>query len=175
MYLETERLIIRSMKLSDEKAYIEMASDGSLDRDIFPGRPATYHTWMRAWIADAIKMEKQDKPTDWMAFTIEEKKSGLPVGSIGSTYYDDLKETGLVYFIGAAHRGNGYAAEAAAAYAASFLARYNISKLVVTIRAENNASCKTAENAGFTLVNTKLYQDFSDAVPCLYHFYDRTR
>ncbi len=37
MYLETDRLIIRSMELADEKAYIEMASDGSLDEDIFSG------------------------------------------------------------------------------------------------------------------------------------------
>ncbi len=174
MYLETERLILRSMLLSDEKAFLEMASDGSLDKDIFPGRPAAYHTWMRAWIADAIKMDKQDNPADWMAFTIEERKSGVPVGSVGCTYYDDLKANGLVYFIGAAHRGNGYAAEAAAAYAEYFLARYEVPELTLTIRAENKASCKTAEKAGFTLVETKLYQDFNDDTPCLYHFYTIT-
>ena len=30
MYIETERLIIRSIELGDEKAYAEMAKDGSL-------------------------------------------------------------------------------------------------------------------------------------------------
>ena len=30
MFLETKRLIIRSIRTSDEKAFIEMASDGSL-------------------------------------------------------------------------------------------------------------------------------------------------
>ena len=30
MYLETERLIIRSLEPGDEEAFIDMASDGSL-------------------------------------------------------------------------------------------------------------------------------------------------
>ncbi len=30
MHIETERVIIRSIDLSDEKAFVEMASDGSL-------------------------------------------------------------------------------------------------------------------------------------------------
>ena len=30
MYIETERIIIRSIQLGDEKAYAEMAKDGSL-------------------------------------------------------------------------------------------------------------------------------------------------
>jgi hypothetical protein len=33
MYIETERLIIRSTEPSDAKAYIEMALDGSLDEE----------------------------------------------------------------------------------------------------------------------------------------------
>ena len=34
MYIETERLIIRSTEPSDAKSYIDMASDGSLDEEI---------------------------------------------------------------------------------------------------------------------------------------------
>ena len=41
--IETERLIIRSMELTDEQAFIEMASDGSLDEDILCGWDGKYH------------------------------------------------------------------------------------------------------------------------------------
>lgn len=42
MYIETERLIIRSTEPSDAKSYIDMASDGSLDEDIFCGCSREY-------------------------------------------------------------------------------------------------------------------------------------
>ena len=42
MYIETERLIVRSTEPSDAKAYIDMASDGSLDEDIFCGCSRDY-------------------------------------------------------------------------------------------------------------------------------------
>ena len=80
MYIETERLIIRSTEPSDAKSYIDMASDGSLDEDIF----------------------------------------------CGCSYYEDEKQVGLVYFIGAEYRGKGYASEAARAYAKYFLEHYEI-------------------------------------------------
>ena len=57
MYIETDRLIIRDMQVSDEPAYVDMASDGSLDEDIFAGCSTKYHEWMCGWIAET-KMYK---------------------------------------------------------------------------------------------------------------------
>jgi len=110
-----------------------------------------------------------------IAYTIVEKESGIPVGSVGCTYYEDEEQVGLVYFVGAEYRGKGYAAEATHAYAKYFLEHYNIPKLVVNIRVANKASCKTAENAGFTLVETKMYQDYGDELEKLYNFYEMNK
>ncbi len=55
MFLETKRLIIRSIRTSDEKAFIEMASDGSLT-EIFGDR-SECHKWMGEFISEAIKLE----------------------------------------------------------------------------------------------------------------------
>lgn len=173
MYLETERLVIRSINLADENAYIKMASDGSLDKDIFYGRSREYHEWMNRWIKEAIEAEYKDNIKEWLAYTIEEKKRGIPIGSLGCTYYEDLEQTGLVYFVGAEYRGNGYAAEAVAAYAKYFIECYNESKIIVNIRAENKSSCRTAEKAGFLLAETKMYKDFSDDEAILYNFYEK--
>lgn len=173
MYIETERLIIRSTEPSDAKAYIDMASDGSLDEDIFCGCSRDYAEWIPGWIQENIELDKEDNPMkESIAYTIVEKESGAPVGSVGCSYYEDEEQVGLVYFIGAEYRGNGYAAEAAQAYAKYFMEHYEIPLLVVHIRNSNKASCKTAEKAGFTLVDTRMYQDYGDEVEKLYNFYE---
>lgn len=176
MYIETERLIIRSTEHSDAKAYIDMASDGSLDEDIFCGCSREYEEWIPGWIQENIGLDKEDDPMkESIAYTIVEKESGLAVGSVGCSYYEDEKQVGLVYFIGAEYRGKGYAAEAARAYAKYFLEHYEIPQLVVHIRNANKASCKTAEKAGFALIDTRMYQDYGDDAEKLYNFYEMRR
>ncbi len=172
MYIETDRLIIRSIELTDEKAYIEMASDGSLDEDIFCGCHGEYQEWMHGWVKEAMLLDREDNPkNDYMAYTIVEKKHGIPIGSVGCSYYEDSEQVGLVYFVGAKYRGNGYASEAVVAYTKYFFEHYDIPKIVALIRTENRASCKSAERAGFILVETKMYQDYSDSAEKLYNFY----
>lgn len=171
MYLETDRLIIRSMELADVKAYIEMASDGSLDEDIFSGWNGDYSEWMPIWVKESILYDREDNPKkDYISYTIIEKKSGVPIGSVGCSYYEDSGQVGIVYFICAVYRGNGYAAEAIVAYTKYFFEHYDIPKMIATIRNENVSSWKVAEKAGFVLVETKMYQDFNDDREKFYHF-----
>lgn len=176
MYLETDRLIIRSIEMADVKAYIEMASDGSLDEDIFSGYHGECSEWIPEWVNEAILLDRKDNPKhEYMSYTIIEKKRGVPVGSVGCSYYEDSGQIGIVYFIGANYRGNGYASEAAITYTKYFLEHYDIPKIIATIRTENVPSCKSAEKAGFILVETKMYQDFNDDVEKLYNFYEKTK
>ena len=176
MYIETERLIIRSMELSDENAFIEMASDGSLDEDIFGGwvdRYGEYQIWMKDYIKEVIRLDKRNNPkSDYLAYVIEDKAQGIPVGSVGCSYYDESGEIGMVYFVGTKYRGKGYATEAAAAYAKYFLEQYDVSRMVNNIRAENVASWKTAEKAGFVHLETKMFRDIFDDEEKLYRFYE---
>lgn len=172
MYIETERLVIRSMCPSDANAFIEMASDQSLDRDIFPGRSRAYGEWMGRWIREAMEAEEKDDPKDWLAFAIAEKNGGNVIGSVGCSFNDELEEVGLVYFIGANKRGNGYAREAAAAFSAHLLKKYALTKILTTVRKENVASCKTIEKAGFSLKEERMYRDYYDDKPYVYRFYE---
>ncbi len=176
MYLESDRLIIRSIELTDEKAYVEMVSDGSLDEDIFSGWHGDYNELIHEWVKEAISLDKENNPkNDYISYTILEKKSGDPIGSVGCSFYEDLGQVGIVYFIGANYRGNGYAPEAAAAYTKFFLENYDTPKMIATIRTANTASCKSAEKVGFRLVETKMYQDFNDDAEKLYNFYEITK
>lgn len=161
MFIETKRLIIRSLQPTDEKVFIEMASDGSLT-EIF-GDCCECQKWMGKFISEAIKLETEDNPyNEYLAFAIEDKKNHMVVGSVGSTYYEDFMEVGVTYFIGANYRGNGYAAEALQCLVDYMFGKYDLKKLIATARVENIASCKTLERTGFFVTQTKMYQDLYD-------------
>lgn len=96
------------------------------------------------------------------------------IGSVGCSYYEDLKEIGITYFIGSHYRNNGYAVEAVRAYIDYFFNNYDTKKMLATVRAENVASCKVVEKAGFTLIEKKMYRDINDEQDELYHFYEIT-
>lgn len=174
MILETNRLMIRSIQPIDEKAFIEMASDGSLT-EIY-GDCNECHKWMGEFIAEAIRLEAEDNPYhEYLAFAIEDKGSHIVVGSVGSSYYEDFKEVGVTYFIGADYRGNGYAAEALQCFVDYLFARYHLKKLVATANVDNIASCKTLEKAGFSVIETKLYQDLYDECENMSNLYELVR
>lgn len=171
MFIETERLIIRSIEPTDEQAYIDMASDGSL-QDIF-GDCSDCREWMGTWIQEARALDRQNNPAgEYLAYAVTDKQRGILLGSVGCSYYEDLKQVGITFFIGSAFRGQGYAAEAAMAYAQYFFTHYDIHKLIATVRKSNTASWKTVERAGFVLSDTKMYRDINDEQEELYMFYE---
>ena len=74
------------------------------------------------------------------------------VGSVGCSYYEDLRETGSTYFVGAQYRNNGYAVEAVKAYTEYFLKYYNAKRIIATVRNENVPSWKVIEKARYILL-----------------------
>ncbi len=52
MNIETERIIIRSIQRGDEKAYAEMAKDGSLAEI---GFDENFSDWAEDWINEAVQ------------------------------------------------------------------------------------------------------------------------
>ena len=74
------------------------------------------------------------------------------VGSVGCSYYEDLRETRITYFVGAQYRNNGYAVEVVKAYTEYFLKCYNAKRIIATVRNENVPSCKVIEKAGYILL-----------------------
>lgn len=173
MNLETERLLIRSIQPSDEKPFIEMASDGSLT-EIF-GDCRECDKWMGDFIKEAMQLDAENNPhREYLAYAIEEKESHSVAGSVGTSFYEDFQKVGVTYFIGAKFRGNGYAAEALSALVNYFLTSGRVSLFMATARTNNTASCKTLEKAGFRLTDTRLYQDLYDEREMCSHFYEIT-
>lgn len=169
MWIETQRLLIRDVKTEDAVPFAQMAADGSLkdcgfDRDC--GR------WITEWVTEAKAFAVRDNPNqDYLAYTITLKEEKTVVGSVGCSCYEDLRETGITYFIGAQYRNHGYAAEAAKAYAEYFLEHYHVKQLIATVRDENIPSWKVIEKAGFTLTEKRMYKDLYDGEEERYRFY----
>lgn len=100
--------------LGYEIPFAEMAADGSLN-DI--GFDEDCGSWMAEWVSEAKELTLRDNPLmDYLAYTVTLKDSGIVVGSVGCSYYDDLQETGITYFMGAQYRNNGYAARGAVSF-----------------------------------------------------------
>ncbi len=170
MLIETPRLIIRDLKSEDEKVFADMASDGSLN-DV--GFNDSCGEWMAGWISEAKQFVIRNNPCkDYLAYVIVLKDENKAIGSVGCSYYEDLQEVGITYFIGTNYRNAGYAVEAVRAYVKHFFESYNIQRMIATVRAENAASCKVAEKSGFSLTEKKLYRDLNDSKEELYHFYE---
>ena len=171
MIIETERLLIRVLNPDDATPFIEMASDGSLN-DV--GFTTDCKRWMTDWIKEAKKLTDIDNPTlEYLAYAIETKEDKQVIGSVGCSYYEDIREIGITYFIGAKHRRKGYAVEAVSAYVKYFSVHYGTDKLIATIKDTNKPSWKVAEKVGFTLSEKKMYKDINDEKPELYRFYEK--
>ena len=173
MYIETERLIVRSLERGDEKAYAKMAEDGSLEEVGFDSNCAE---WMDDWISEAMELTANDNPReDYIPCTVLDKTTKEIVGNVGCTYYEDTERIGICYFVGADYRRKGYASEAVKAYTDYFFNHYNEKEIIATIKDENEESYKMAEKTGFKLIETKMYKDIDDEEEELYRFYSKTR
>ena len=102
MQLETDRLIIRSIQQGDEVVFSDMAQDGSLGQ---VGFDANCLEWIGDWIVEALILTTNDNPREnYIPCTVILKETGEVIGSIGSTYYEDVDKVGIVYFLGTSFR-----------------------------------------------------------------------
>ena len=173
MRIETERLIIRSIERGDEKVLAEMAKDGSLSE---LGFDENCSEWIDDWINEAIELSEKDDPRmDYICSIVCLKDYGRVIGSVGNTYYEDTEKVGICYGIGAEYRRQGYASEAVKTYLDFFFEHYDEDEILATILDENEASYKTAEKAGFTLNDRRMYKDIYDSEERLNRFYSAKR
>lgn len=170
MLLETGNLYIRSLEPNDAQTFSRMAKDGSL---LDVGFDADCEEWIDQWMKEAIALSEIDNPKkEYIARTVCLKKTNEIIGSVGCSFYKDLDEVGITYFIGEKYRGNGYAVESVKAYTDYFFSHYQIKKLIATIREENVASWKTIEKCHFLFIEKKMYKDISDDEAQLTRYYE---
>lgn len=166
---KSENLVIRSLQPQDAKVFAEMAQDGSLQE---VGFDKDCYKWMDNWIKETTELNNENNPLkEYLAYTVETRKTGRVIGSVGCSYYDDLDTVGICYFIDAGYRNRGYATEAVSLYLQYYFSSYALSEIIATIKDSNIASWKVAEKVGFELVDKKNYKDINDEFEELYRFY----
>ena len=160
--LETNRLVIRSFTTDDLDAFAELmdASFGrQIDRDAYRER-VTYYV-----LGERVLAQLRQPPYGDRAMIL--KETGMLIGSVGFVpclapfgqlpFFGRVAgaksspEVGLFYAVLPAHRGRGFASEAAAAMARFAFDHLNLQRIVATTDYENAASAAVMRRIGMTV------------------------
>lgn len=161
MYIETKRLIIRDFDASDADALYKLKNDEQvrkyvpdfLDVDIKSEDVIKY-------IDDFRRMERENDIDTWRCYAIELKEPRLVVGCICFAKSEMLFEYELGWMMLGEHSKNGYASEAAEAFAEYICEKHSLEYLIVIMDVDNPASYRCAQKAGFRLFEKRTVYDY---------------
>ena len=174
LYIESERLIIRSLTPADIEAFNEMSTDDGFN--VIFGDSSNYVEWLGDWVMESIELDKVNNPLqEYLVYVIADKVNKNIIGTIGCSYYEDIDKVGIAYFIREKYRRRGYASEASSAYARFLVDNYDVDELIATVKVENDSSRRVIEKSGFTFLETRIYQDIHDDKPEKYNFFSFSR
>lgn len=145
--LRSARLLLRSVTLADEPAVREMCSD----HDSARGTCSIPHPYpedaAKAWI---LKMAEGLEKGDRFAWVITMAKTGDFLGTTMLEIDKGNMRAEIGYVISKAHRGKGYASEAAACVVNWGLNSLGLQRVFGLCFGWNDASARVMENAGMS-------------------------
>ncbi len=170
MYIETDRLIVRRFKESDAGALYKIKTDSQVMKYIpdFLRLEAALED-IPGFIREFDRIENSGDIDTWRCYAIENKQTGEVMGSLSFGKSNMLYEYTLGWQMIGCFTGNGYASEAAAAFAEYFCETYNVDYLIAVMDIDNPASFRTAEKSGFKLFEKRTVYDCTDK--CYYDDY----
>lgn len=162
MHIETKRLIVRDFRESDAEALYKLKTDEQvlkfvpdfLDVDAGPEDAVRF-------IREFDRIEAEGDTETWRCYAIEHKTSRLVVGCLCFARNDMLFEYELGWMMLGEHAGNGYASEAAEAFAEYICEKCALDYLIVVMDVDNPASYRCALKAGFRLFEKRTVYDYS--------------
>lgn len=152
MHIETERLIIRDFKVTDEEDLrkiiwqpnvLRFMKDWS-ENSTVEGRLSGYLQWLQSQ-SESIDIYENKR------YAVTLKKTDKLIGMVGMGLEDTLNEVEMAYFIDENYSGNGYATEALISLFNWCIKVSDIPYMILTIDCANKASCRVAEKSGFKL------------------------
>lgn len=149
--LETGRLIITEFT-PDMAASVSEQSLDEANRRFLPDELFETEEIAAEVIADLSALYgTTDGPLVYPVLLKQEAQAAKHIGHVEAV---PLEEGGweIGYHIGGAYTGHGYAAEAVRAFVPVMLERLGIDEMCGVCHAENVASCRVLERAGFSLV-----------------------
>ncbi|HEX6035207.1 MAG TPA: GNAT family N-acetyltransferase [Anaerolineales bacterium] len=144
--LETERLILRSMRESDFDALYLIFTDPNV-MAAFDHDPFTREQ-MQRWLDRNLEHQKE---FGYGLFSVILKETGELIGDCGLEQMDDLNAAELGYDFRSDVWNQGYATEAAIAVRDYAFGELRLPQLISLIRVGNLSSKRVAEKIGMTL------------------------
>ncbi|MBE6711776.1 MAG: GNAT family N-acetyltransferase [Ruminococcaceae bacterium] len=174
MYIETDRLIVRTFRETDTDALYRIKTDPQvmyycpdlLDVEVQPTDIVNY-------IREFRNMEENGDRDTWRCYAIEHRQTSEVIGCLTFGKSEMLHEYELGWMMLGEHTGNGYAAEAAEAFAEEFCRTNGIDYLIVVMDVDNPASRRTAEKSGFKLFEKRTVYDYFYNRYCDDYYYFR--
>jgi ribosomal-protein-alanine N-acetyltransferase len=148
MHLQTPRLLIKTITGADVAALVALWSDPVVTQFMGGPRPPAY--LRNTFTADAAA----GQPAQFDLWPVQLRENGAVVGQCGllEKEIEGQSEIEVVYLFAQEVWGRGYATETVLALRDYAREELNISRLAALIAAENNASARVAQKAGFTYV-----------------------
>jgi RimJ/RimL family protein N-acetyltransferase len=146
--LETERLVLRSWRMSDVESLVRHANNPKVSmhlRDRFPSPYTVEHA--REFLASQLAVP--DPPLNLAIEVLDNGEEAI--GSVGLMPMADIHrftcEVG--YWIGEAFWGRGLAVEALVRFTEYTFARFPFERLEAQVSDANSASCRVLKKAGY--------------------------
>lgn len=144
--LETDRLILKKISVSDAEDMYSYASLNSVTRFLL-WSPHLNIEDTRGYIEFLNRQYKKGTYADWGVFL---KSEGRLIGTTGFADFDFENNTGEVgYVLNPAYQGNGYMSEAVFAVLSVAFDRIGLKRVDLRIMEENKPSMRLASRLGF--------------------------
>jgi RimJ/RimL family protein N-acetyltransferase len=143
---ETERLLLRDIKVSDVDDYVEYMTPEYYWRHI-PIEPLTLEA-VTQLVMEYINSQSQDPRKDYF-FAVVEKRSEEFIGSCGVRIRSVVsRQAEIGYGVTARHAGHGYATEIGRALLQFSFQQLKLHRVYAHCRVENKASCRIMTKLG---------------------------
>lgn len=159
MILETERLALRPLQLSDISAVHDIFGDAEVMR--FGDGPQTKQ-WIQDWLMDRIGEYDNDSGT--LVWAVVHQDSHHVIGYCGLFCFPDVcgqPETEIGYRFARRYWGYGYATEAAQAVRDYALTSLGITRLIAIIDPSNVASIHVAKKLGMQYEKDVMFAGYN--------------
>ena len=161
MKIETERLIIRSLREEDADVLYRIKTDPHVTEfcpdflDVDAKRE-----YMHSYIRTFQELEDTGDTDTWRCYAIECKKTSEVMGVLTFCKQNMLHEYDLGWMMISAYTGKGYASEAVTVFAEDFCRTHGVDYLTAVMDVDNSASRRTAEKGGFRLFEKRTVYDY---------------
>lgn len=152
--LETQRLLLRTMRQDDAAFYLALVNEPSWLEHIGDKGIRTLDDARAAIVAGPMRLQRL---LGYSLYLVERKADGAPLGLCGLILRDTLPGTDIGYALSPAYWGQGYAYEAAAAIVDHARRRLGLRRLFGIASPANAPSIALLEKLGLSFLRSARF------------------